>query len=132
MREVTQEMKTEIKQVTAVGFSMMEDLRFGQASTDKKFLRKSLELTTQGAIVRDNVIAERRAQDGKWGPQHHDPLVWLAILMEEVGEFAEELELLRSDDESLHIIRNNTVRIGQEAKQWLQTVYEPDGGLEPV
>ena len=33
-----------------------------------------------------DVLAERRLQDVKWGEQNHDPLTYLCILMEEVGE----------------------------------------------
>ena len=36
-----------------------------------------------------DVLAERAKQDGKWGVQNHDPITWLAILTEEVGEFAQ-------------------------------------------
>ena len=38
------------------------------------------------------LLAERRRQDGKWGDQspNHD-LVWLAVLVEEVGECAKAL-----------------------------------------
>lgn len=36
-----------------------------------------------------SIARERERQDAKWGPQDHDPFVWLAILMEEAGEFAE-------------------------------------------
>ena len=35
------------------------------------------------------VFDEVRRQDEKWGQQLHDPFVWLAILNEEIGEFAE-------------------------------------------
>ena len=31
---------------------------------------------------------ERIFQDQKWGVQNHDPMTWLSILMEEVGETA--------------------------------------------
>ena len=34
----------------------------------------------------DRVSEERYRQDVKWGIQNHAPLVWLAILGEEVGE----------------------------------------------
>jgi NTP pyrophosphatase (non-canonical NTP hydrolase) len=37
------------------------------------------------------VEKQRDFQDEKWGQQDHDPLVWLAILMEEVGEVAEAI-----------------------------------------
>lgn len=39
--------------------------------------------------VLEAVRAERRSQDAKWGRQSHDPMVWLAIAMEEVGEAAQ-------------------------------------------
>jgi hypothetical protein len=34
----------------------------------------------------DEVYQERHRQEMLWGPQKHDPFVWLAILGEEVGE----------------------------------------------
>jgi NTP pyrophosphatase (non-canonical NTP hydrolase) len=34
------------------------------------------------------VFEERERQDEKWGEQNHDPILWTAILTEEVGEFA--------------------------------------------
>lgn len=33
-----------------------------------------------------DISRERMRQDEKWGQQNHDPFVWLAILLEEVGE----------------------------------------------
>lgn len=36
------------------------------------------------------LLAERAKQDAKWGRQDHTPIEWLAILTEEVGEFAQE------------------------------------------
>lgn len=41
--------------------------------------------------VKDMIVAERSRQDKKWGQQNHPGLRWLAILMEEVGEVAQEL-----------------------------------------
>ncbi len=35
------------------------------------------------------IILERKRQDAKWGEQNHSPHVWLTILTEEVGEFAQ-------------------------------------------
>jgi NTP pyrophosphatase (non-canonical NTP hydrolase) len=35
-----------------------------------------------------DIFKERMAQDAKWGVQNHGPLMWLAILLEEVGEFS--------------------------------------------
>ena len=42
-------------------------------------------LTRQEADVQN----ERERQDEKWGEQNHDPITWVAILMEEVGELAQ-------------------------------------------
>ncbi len=50
-------------------------------------LHRTLENTTPNqtwALVTD----ERKRQDSKWGEQNHDPINWLLILGEEVGEVA--------------------------------------------
>ncbi len=44
----------------------------------------------------DAITVERRRQDEKWGIQAHLPGMWLAILVEEVGEAA--TALLESGD----------------------------------
>ena len=36
-----------------------------------------------------DVLAERERQEAKWGEQNHDPEIYLAILLEEVGEASE-------------------------------------------
>lgn len=36
-----------------------------------------------------DVVQERRRQEQKWGEQNHDPIIWTAVLTEEVGEFSE-------------------------------------------
>ena len=36
-----------------------------------------------------SILLERTAQDAKWGEQNHNPFVYLAILMEEVGELSQ-------------------------------------------
>ena len=41
-------------------------------------------------FVTDEIIAERDRQDVKWGIQHHVPVMWISILMEELGEAAKE------------------------------------------
>jgi hypothetical protein len=40
--------------------------------------------------VLERVLLERGRQEVKWGEQNHDPLGYLAILVEEVGEVAKE------------------------------------------
>jgi NTP pyrophosphatase (non-canonical NTP hydrolase) len=41
-------------------------------------------------IALADVVRERERQDDKWGQQDHDNILWSAILVEEVGEFAQE------------------------------------------
>lgn len=36
-----------------------------------------------------DILQERQNQDDKWGEQNHDPILWVAILTEEVGELAQ-------------------------------------------
>lgn len=58
----------------------------------------------------DMVLAERTMQENKWGPQDHDPITWLAILTEEVGEFAEASLGHRFQGESRHHITEKIVQ----------------------
>lgn len=50
-------------------------------------------------VLRD-VAHERIRQDAKWGQQAHPPEWWLAILVEEVGEVAQEILGLKFGDVS--------------------------------
>ena len=43
-------------------------------------------MNKQTKRVAVEVIKERERQDGLWGEQNHDPILWCAILGEEVGE----------------------------------------------
>jgi len=55
---------------------------------DKLYYRHRAAATL--AIIENEILAERFAQDQKWGEQNHDDLYWLGIFMEEVGEVAKE------------------------------------------
>lgn len=70
--------RVELIQVAAVAVAMLEDYTF-DVGADGRFTEDVL------AWVAD----ERNRQNEKWGAQHHDPTMWLAILMEEVGEAAQ-------------------------------------------
>jgi hypothetical protein len=35
--------------------------------------------------IMDDVLVERGIQERMWGPQHHDPSVWMVILARELG-----------------------------------------------
>ena len=68
----------ELIQVAAVAVAMLEDESF-DVGADGRFTEDVLGW----------VADERKRQNKKWGPQHHDPTMWLTILMEEVGEAAQ-------------------------------------------
>jgi NTP pyrophosphatase (non-canonical NTP hydrolase) len=46
--------------------------------------------TVTSRVLRE-VYAEREAQEKKWGQQNHEPAVYLSILVEEVGEVAQDV-----------------------------------------
>lgn len=50
-----------------------------------------MTVPTRTDMVLVEVELERARQDNKWGEQNHSPLVWLPILLEEVGEVSEAL-----------------------------------------
>ena len=47
-----------------------------------------------------DIITERGRQDFKWGEQNHDPMTWIPILAEEVGEAAQEALRIRFNKKS--------------------------------
>ena len=82
-------------------------------------------LRSEGLHVIDEILAERRRQDEKWGEQNHDPAVWLAILTEEVGELAEAILFDHSNgDERNHThsadMRTEAIQVAAVAVQFVQ------------
>ena len=51
---------------------------------------KAYELRGNGVPLA-HVLLERARQERKWGTQNHQPVWYLAILMEEVGELAQSI-----------------------------------------
>ncbi len=41
--------------------------------------------------AQESILAEREKQDDKWGEQNHNPYIYLAILVEEIGELAQSI-----------------------------------------
>ena len=81
-------LRDELIQVAAVACAIIEDLEYGVAD----FGRQENQFhKPQGQLVVDEIVAERMAQDLTWGAQSHSPEKWMTILMEEVGEAAEEI-----------------------------------------
>lgn len=63
----------------------------------------------------NSILAERRAQDEKWGEQNHDSFTYLTILMEEVGEFAQAALHEKFGGEKASGLRDEAVRVAAVA-----------------
>lgn len=120
---MTDKLRTETTQVAAVAAAILEDLGYGEANAGATVggLRSN---KTQVSKVLDRVARERYAQDEKWGAQHHDPLTWLMILLEEVGEMAREVPIEGNPASNAAgnagSIRAGAIHIGDEAMKWLK------------
>lgn len=69
--------------------------------------------------VYNDFTAERDRQDRKWGDQSHLPdLMWMAILMEEVGEAAKEIIDGRPDNN----LEEELVQVGAVVTAWLEAL----------
>ena len=75
-------MKDELEQPNITELQAWDQRNKSRTEEEKKAVFIQL-----GAInaVRD----ERQRQEKKWGEQNHDPYTYLAILIEEVGEYAQ-------------------------------------------
>ena len=63
----------------------------------------------------DSILAERGRQDAKWGEQNHDPFTYLAVLIEEVGEFAQAALHARFGGEAASKLREEAVHMAAVA-----------------
>lgn len=72
----------------------------------------------------NSVLAERERQDAKWGEQNHDDYIWLAILMEEVGEASQEtlVEKFGAAANGHGNLREEVVHIAAVALAWIECI----------
>jgi len=78
------------------------------------------------------VKEERRRQDEKWGNQNHNALRWLAILGEEFGEVAKELEdisYVNSPNKAEHTRRltYELIQVAAVAVSWVEAIRRKKG-----
>lgn len=66
---------------------LCEDVREAYAC-NSCLAKREFETFIQNRVIAD-VIDERKRQEEKWGQQNHEPYTYLAILIEEVGEYAQ-------------------------------------------
>lgn len=111
-------LREELIQVAAVAVAIVQDLDYGTTYLSGDLVTDRLK-TRVGYIVNE-VVDERFRQEDKWGPQHHSPEEWLAILAEEVGEAGATTLDGRSP-------LGNTYRLLEKyARQFLKERFGPD------
>ena len=126
---------TELIQVAAVCVAMIEDLKYGQADSER-IVEPHNDSWTQSIDVLEDVGVERIRQDEKWGTRHQTPMEWLMILAEEIGEAAEEVGLLpedTADEFGLSAeIAAMLFNVGELAQGWLEAHEWPERQQEVV
>jgi NTP pyrophosphatase (non-canonical NTP hydrolase) len=74
--------------------------------------------------VLSEVRAERERQHTRWGSQRPDWAIWLAILMEEVGESAEAALKAQYEGAPLQDLRDEMVQVAAVAVAMLEHLDE--------
>lgn len=82
-RQTSPNYETELVHVAAAAVGALEDLRLQQGCSPN---------TVYESIERE-IYRERQRADAKFGamPRRNDPLVWIAVLIEETAEVSEEI-----------------------------------------
>jgi NTP pyrophosphatase (non-canonical NTP hydrolase) len=76
----------------------------------------------------DDILAERRRQDEKWGPQRHEWPIWSTILTEETGEVAEaSLRAHWSMDADLDQLLAQLIQVAAAAVHMVEHIDELKG-----
>lgn len=101
-------LREELIQAAAVAVAIVQDLDYGSTV---------MALGDKNTVFND-VLDERYHQEEKWGPRHHTPSEWMAILVEEVGEAASELDAADEPRDELNNLIDQVSDVGMRA-QWL-------------
>jgi len=100
---------------------------------NQKCAESSRLCETAGSIpVFDDVRAERKRQELKWGEQNHSPAEWLMILGEEVGEAnqaALEAHFAGTHNPGNHTLKDYRKELIQVAAVAIAAVESLDRGL---
>lgn len=78
-----------------------------------------------------SITEERQRQEDKWGEQNHDAFIWLGILMEEVGEAAQEAltEKFGAAGNGHGNLREEVVQIAAVAAAWIECIDRGEESL---
>jgi NTP pyrophosphatase (non-canonical NTP hydrolase) len=104
---------------------------------DSRALLADLDTMDEALRRVAEILAEREAQDQKWGEQNHDPETWVAILTEEVGEFSQAVLHWRFGGHASSNLRVEAIQTAAVAlaiveccdrNDWLRRAAEALGG----
>lgn len=108
------------------------------SATRREAFRQKMEKRSVGgygrladiSLIGQQVHQERLAQIRAWGVQDHEPHVWLAILMEELGEVALEVNESRQNNTLLDIAkyRKELVQVAAVAQAAIEAIDHNQGG----
>jgi len=70
------------------------------------------------------VMEEMEWQNEKFGEQDHPSFVWLAILMEEVGELSQAALHDKFGGKAAGTLKEELIQVAAVALQWLETLPE--------
>lgn len=117
-------LREELIQVAAVAVAHVEQL---EGSPENRVRNPNGFRTDWHQAALDHVGSERFRQWEKWGPRKHTDLEWLMILMEEVGEVADEIAA--EQDPVLSPVMDVLGAIqyaGSQARRWLENHEWPE------
>jgi NTP pyrophosphatase (non-canonical NTP hydrolase) len=112
--EIVEEISGCCSNECAVALALMPTKMVEKIQTALALLNR-VEAVSGGPL--DAVIEERIRQDAKWGEQNHEPLKWLSILMEEVGELALAVNETIFDNGTDARAKGGLINIRREAVQ---------------
>ncbi len=78
------------------------------------------EIYSKSEQIVVEVRNERYAQWKKWGEQNHDPITWLAILLEEVGEVAKAAVQANFENGDVKEYRKELIQVAAVAFQMIE------------
>ncbi len=79
-------------------------------------------MTEEQVLV--DILAERARQNAKWGEQNHAEYIWIAILVEEVGELAQAVlhTAFGGDRGDIDNVREEAIHVAAVAFQFIEAL----------
>jgi NTP pyrophosphatase (non-canonical NTP hydrolase) len=84
------------------------------------------------SLALESALQERNRQDLKWGEQNHNDFTWMAILMEEVGEWSKESLRAHFDRNTSPNLREEAVQVAAVALAIIESIDRRQEKSKPV